>query len=404
MKERQFIAQITHEEELEGFLSEGVQSAYVGFDPTADSLHVGNFMQIMALRRWQQAGHRVVALVGGGTGKIGDPSGKTELRQMLDLPTMAHNIARIRGQLEHFLDLSSPEKGVIVDNADWLDQLAYIPFIRDIGRHFSVNRMLTAECFRQRLEKGLTFLEFNYMLLQSFDFLQLNATQNVSVQIGGDDQWSNMISGVDLVRRINRKRAFCITTPLLTTSDGRKMGKTEQGALWLDAAKTSPFDFFQYWRNVEDQAIRKCFLFLTDLSIDEIDAITSVSGAEINEAKVRLAFEIASLVHGIEEAAKAKAAAAALFGGGGSSGQEPAIFLDAKDCGESIEVLDLLVAAGVCGTKGEARRLIQQGGLSLDGKKVENMKHRVERHEIAGSDGLLIQKGRKHFYRLRFSR
>ena len=404
LRSRELLAQITHEEELEEFLVTGQRVAYIGFDPTADSLHCGSLLQAMTLRRWQKAGHKAVVLVGGGTAKVGDPTGKTDLRKMMTEETIAKNIECMKEQLSRFIDIDEDAKvGVLVNNADWLEKLQYLPFLRDIGRHFSVNRMLTAECFKQRLEKGLTFLEFNYMLLQSYDFLELNKSLYVSIQLGGDDQWSNMLSGVDLVRRVRQKKAFCITTPLLTTSDGRKMGKTEKGAVWLDANKTSTFDFFQYWRNVEDQSVRKCFLYLTDLPVEEVNELCNVDGAAINQAKVRLAYEITKIVHGDASAEKAREAAAKLFEKGGSSGNEPLVLLDSGEYGESKGVLDLMVLAKIVPTKSEARRLIQQGGLSIGGKKVENVKEEISRSLIAEGEGCLVQKGRKSFYRLRFS-
>ena len=401
LKERELLAQITHEEELEEYLAESTRVAYIGFDPTADSLHCGHLMQAMTLKRWQQAGHKAVALMGGGTALVGDPSGKTDLRKMLTEEVLEHNIGVFQKQLGRFIDFEDSSKGQLVNNADWLCSLVYLPFLRDIGRHFSVNRMLTAECFKQRLEKGLTFLEFNYMLLQSYDFLELNRTLDVAIQLGGDDQWSNMLSGVDLVRRVRQEKAFCITTQLLTTAEGKKMGKTEKGAVWLDAEKTSPFDFFQYWRNTEDASVRKCFLYLTDVPVTEVNDLCSKGGAAINEAKVRLAYEITRIVHGEEEAEKAKETAKTLFSKGGSSGGEPEVLLDSADLKDATPILELLTLAKVTPTRSEARRLVDQGGLRLNEEKVTDPKHAVEKSLLESSEGLLVQKGKKHFYRLK---
>lgn len=402
LKERNLLAQITHEEEIEEFLSEGKKSAYIGFDPTADSLHCGHLMQLMTLRRWQKSGHRAVALMGGGTAKIGDPSGKTDLRKLLDDDQLKYNVEKIKAQAARLLDLEDADKGVLVNNADWLDGLSYLPFLRDIGKHFSVNRMLTADCYKQRLEKGLTFLEFNYMILQSYDFLNLNREMDVAIQLGGDDQWSNILSGMELVRRMERKKAFCITTPLLTTADGRKMGKTENGAVWLDATKTSVFDFFQYWRNVEDQSVKTVFLSLTELEVGEIESLCHVEGAKINDAKVRLAFEITKLVHGEEEAQKAQNTAAELFKKGKGSGDEPLVHIEADFFGTEgqVNVLDLLVKAKIAATKSEGRRLVDQGGITIEELKITDMKHMVSIDLLKDGDGCLVKKGRKKFFRL----
>jgi len=407
MRERNLVAQVTHEEELTEHLSSGVRTAYVGFDPTADSLHAGSLMPVMALVRWQQAGHRVIAVVGGGTGLIGDPSGKTDMRQMLTPEGIKKNLAGIRRQLEKFLDLSTPSKGIIVDNADWLTKLEYLPFLRDIGRHFSVNRMLTAECFKNRLEKGLSFLEFNYMLLQSYDFLHLFKQEQCSVQLGGDDQWSNMLSGVDLVRRLTSGKAFCVTTPLLTRPDGGKMGKTEKGAVWLDPEKTSPFEYFQYWRNVEDVMVGPCLRYFTHLPMSEVRRLEALPGAEINEAKKILAFECTRLLHGDTEAGAARESAAALFASGGpagvgGSGSEPQLEISAAAFGDGMLVSDLLVTVGALESKGEVKRLIQQGGIAINGKKVDDMAYKVTLAEF-DEGSCLVKKGKKHYYRIRIS-
>ncbi len=405
MRERGLVAQITHEEELAEHLASGPRTAYCGFDPSADSLHVGSLLPIMGLRRWQAAGHRVVALVGGGTGLIGDPSGKTEMRQMVDEGGLQKNLAGIRAQLERFIDLKDPKRGVLVDNAEWLTDLKYLPFLRDIGRHFSVNRMLAAECFKQRLEKGLSFLEFNYMLLQSYDFLHLYKSQSCTVQLGGDDQWSNMLSGVDLVRRLTGGKAFCVTMPLLTTTDGRKMGKTEKGAVWLDANKTSPFEYYQYWRNVEDAMVEPCLRYFTDLGMPEIRQLAAAQGAAINDVKKRLAWECTRIAHGEAAANEAQESAGRLFGGAGAggAGNEPEHFLDraALEGKPDIGIVDMLAFSGVVETKSEAKRLIQQGGLTVDGAKVADLQARIASTELEKDGGCLVRKGKKHYHRIR---
>ena len=408
MKERGLLAQVTHEPELALHLADpqrAPRTAYIGFDPTAKSLHVGSLVPVMTLRRWQQAGHRVVAVVGGGTSLIGDPSGKTDLRQMLTRDQIRANLDGIKAQLAQFVDFSDPRRAIMVDNADWLAPLNYLTVLREIGTHFSVNRMLTAECFRQRLEKGLSFLEFNYMILQAYDFLHLYRAEACTVQLGGDDQWSNMLAGMELVRRLGGAQAFCLTMPLLTTADGKKMGKTEKGAVWLDPALTSPYDYFQYWRNVEDASVGKCLAYFTELPMAEIHALTAAGGASLNQAKVVLAYEATKLAHGAAEADQAKAAAAALFGTGHSDGGPPApdafvpraLFVDGP-----VAIADLLVAAGVVPSKSEARRLIAQGGLVLNGDKVDDGSKPVPAATLEG-EGCLVKKGKKHYYRLRFS-
>lgn len=403
MKERGLLAQVTHEEELLEHLSSATRTAYMGFDPTADSLHVGSLMSAMTLRRWQKAGHRVVVLVGGGTGLVGDPTGKTDLRKMLTAEDITSNIEKFKVQLSKFLDLSSPDKGVVVNNADWLLKLEYLPFLRDIGKYFSVNRMLTAECFKQRLEKGLTFLEFNYMLLQSYDFLELYKAENVTVQLGGDDQWSNMLGGTDLVRRVTQGKAYCMTTPLLTTSEGKKMGKTEKGAVWLDAEKTTPFDFYQYWRNIDDKDVEKSFYYMTEIPVAEVKTYFE-EGKNINEAKKRLAYEITQFVHSKEAADKARETALNLFSKGGQgTGNEPEHFISSDDFASGLSVLDFLTIGGIVPSKAEARRLVKQGGLSLNGEKVLDVTYLVTDKDMNGEEGCLVRKGKKHYYRLRIS-
>jgi tyrosyl-tRNA synthetase len=404
LKGRGMLAQITHPEELHAHLAEGPRTAYIGFDPTASSLHVGSLMPIMALRRWQQAGHRVIAVVGGGTALVGDPSGKSDMRQMLTREQIDTNMAGIKQQLERFVDMSDPSRGIILNNAEWLVPLHYLEFLREIGPHFSVNRMLTAECFRQRLEKGLSFLEFNYMLLQSYDFLHLYREQACTIQMGGDDQWSNILGGMELVRRlVPNGKSFCITFPLLTTSDGKKMGKTEKGAVWLDADRTSPYEYFQFWRNVEDAKIRDCLAYFTELPMTEVDRLGQLAGAAINEAKVVLAYEATRLLHGEKEASLAREAAAQLFAGASGHGNEPEVVIDRKVLGDGLEVLEFLVITGIAPSKSEARRLVAQGGLVINGQKVEDMSYRVTPNDFLGAEGCLIRKGKKHHYRSRIS-
>lgn len=404
MKDRGMIAQITHEDELSEHISGQPRTAYIGFDPTAASLHVGSLMPIMGLRRWQQAGHRVVALVGGGTALIGDPTGKTDMRQMLTQDQIRSNMDGIKQQLSRFVDFSSPDKGIMVNNADWLAPLMYLPLLREIGPHFSVNRMLTADCFKQRMEKGLSFLEFNYMILQSYDFLHLFRSESCTVQMGGDDQWSNMLGGMELVRRLGAGKAFCLTFPLLTTSDGKKMGKTEKGAVWLDRQQTSPYEYFQFWRNVEDAKVGDCLSFFTDLPMAEVRRLSALEGAKINDAKIVLAHEATKLLHGEAEAVNARESATTLFtAGGNSGGTEPEHTLTAAQTGEGINVLEGLVLAGIIESKAEGRRLLTQGGLTLDGEKITDLGYTMTRSSLEKSEGVLIRKGKKHYYRLRIS-
>lgn len=400
MKERQMMAQVTHEDELIDHLSEAPRTAYAGFDPTADSLHVGHLLPVLGLRRWQQAGHRAIALCGGGTGLIGDPTGRTELRKVLDEDRINQNIEAFKKQLGRFLDFSSPEKGLLLNNAEWLKPLSYLPFLREVGPHFSVNRMLGAECFKQRLEKGLSFLEFNYMIFQSYDFYQLYLDHNCTVQIGGDDQWSNMLGGMELIRRKERGQAFCFTMPLLATSSGKKMGKTEGGAIWLDADKTSPFDLFQYFRNLEDDIIETCLYYFSDLAVSDIKDLLS-PGKNINEAKIVLAFEACKLIHGDEEASKSRDLAAKLFDKSSQGEDAPVVELDGDQFSEGASLLDILAAAKIIPTKSEGRRLMQQGGLQVDGEKANDPKALADLARFSGENGVLVKKGKKGFYRLR---
>lgn len=396
------LAQVTHEDELREYLKTGVRTAYAGFDPTADSLHVGHLLPVLALRRWQQAGHRVIALVGGGTAMVGDPSGKSEMRQMMTEEVIDQRVLRLKKQLSPFIDFSSPEKGIVVNNGDWLKGLMYLPMLREIGVHFSVNRMLSADCFKQRYEKGLSFLEFNYMILQSYDFLHLNKHEDCAVQLGGDDQWSNMLGGMELVRRKEHKQAFCATVPLLVNSQGKKMGKTESGALWLDPNMTSPYDFFQYFRNIDDDMVEKCLFYFTDLSVDEVRHWSGLKDKAINDAKVELAWQATKLVHGEEEANKSKGMASSLFAGGGAAPNAPEVLIDGAHIqGAAINIVDLLTLSKLFPSKSEVRRMIEQGGLSLDGEKVETMELSIDTERLKSKDGILVKKGKKSFHVLK---
>ncbi|HAF31597.1 MAG TPA: tyrosine--tRNA ligase, partial [Anaerovibrio sp.] len=367
LKERGYIAQCTNEDEVRAMLENEKVTFYIGFDPTADSLHVGHFLGLMVMSHLQKAGHRPVCLVGGGTGTVGDPSGRSDMRKMLTDEDIEYNCNQFKKQMARFIDFSDG-KALMVNNGDWLRKLNYIDLLREVGAHFTVNRMLAAECYKNRMEKGLTFLEFNYMIMQSYDFLELHRRYNLKLEMGGDDQWSNIIGGVELTRRITGDAVYGLTFTLLTKSDGQKMGKTAGGALWLDKEKTSPYDFYQYWRNVDDADVERCLALLTFLPMEEVRRLGALEGQEINEAKKVLAYEVTKLVHGQEEADKAKAAAEAVFGGSGSSENMPTIELTAEDAAKKL--VDVLVAADVFGSKGEARRLIQQNGLSLNDEKV----------------------------------
>ncbi len=399
LQERGFVKQITHEDELRDLLGKESVTFYTGYDPTADSLHVGHFLQVMAMAHMQRAGHRPIVLIGGGTTMVGDPSGKTDMRKMLTQEEINQNGERFKKQLSRFLDFSE-DKAIMTNNADWLLDLQYIPFLRDIGRHFSVNRMLTAECFKSRMEKGLSFLEFNYMLMQSYDFLELFKRYGCRLQLGGDDQWSNIISGADLIRRVEAEPAFGMTFTLLTTSEGKKMGKTESGAVWLDPEKTSPYDFYQYWRNVDDADVLNCLALLTFLPMDEVRSLGSLEGAEINRAKEILAYEITKIVHGEDEAAKAEAAAKALFGKGALTDSIPFTEIDKADFSEGMEILTLLECVGLIASRSEGRRLVQQGGLSIEDIKVEDALHIVKESDFKDRT-LMLRKGKKVYHQVR---
>ncbi|HPT78176.1 MAG TPA: tyrosine--tRNA ligase [Candidatus Atribacteria bacterium] len=398
LKERGFIAQTTHEDEIRDMLGKEPVTFYIGFDPTADSLHVGHFIQIMVMMHMQQAGHRPIALVGGGTAMVGDPSGRTDMRKMMTIDTIRHNAESFKKQLSRFLDFSEG-KAVMVNNADWLLDLNYVEFLREIGVHFSVNRMLTAECFRSRLERGLSFLEFNYMLMQSYDFLMLYRKYNCKMQLGGDDQWSNILGGAELIRRVEGGSAYGMTFTLLTTSEGKKMGKTEAGALWLDPAKTSPYDFYQYWRNVDDADVMKCLALLTFLPMDEVRRLGSLKDEKINEAKKVLAYEVTKLVHGREEADKARAAAEALFGGGGEGAEVPGSTISMVQFRENANIIDILLLLGLIPSKGEGRRLIQQGGIYVNDERIDDIGHTLADNDL--KDGsLMIRKGKKVYHKV----
>lgn len=399
LMERGFIEQTTHEKEIRELLEKEKVTFYIGFDPTADSLHVGHFVTVMAMSHMQKAGHRPIALLGGGTGMVGDPTGKTDMRKMLTPEIIKHNVNCFKKQLSRFITFDN-DQAIIVDNGDWLLNLNYVDFLREVGVHFSVNRMLTAECFKQRLEKGLSFLEFNYMLMQSYDFLELYRKFGCKLELGGNDQWSNILGGVELVRRLHGDTAFGMTFSLLTNSEGKKMGKTENGAVWLDAEKTSPYDFYQYWRNVADADVRKCMCLLTFLPMDEINTLCNVEGAAINEAKARLAFEITKIVHGEEEATKAQEAAKAAFAGKGASGSLPTTDLSANLFTDGLDIISLLVDhTKIVATRSEARRLLDQKGIKLDGKPVEAIDFKVTT-DLFTDNALMIQKGKKVFHQV----
>ena len=397
LQERGFIKQLSHEEEIKELLEKEKVTFYIGFDPTADSLHVGHFIALMLMSHMQKAGHRPICLLGGGTGMVGDPSGKDDMRKMLTPEFIAHNIACFKKQMSRFIDFTD-DKAIMVNNADWLMDLNYIQLLREVGVHFSVNRMLAAECFKKRLEKGMTFFEFNYMIMQGYDFWHLFKHHNCVMELGGDDQWSNMLAGVELIRRKEQKPAFCMTCKLLTTSDGRKMGKTEKGALWLDPEKTSPYDFYQYWRNVGDSDVENCLSLLTFLPMDEVRRLGALKDAEINTAKKVLAFEVTKLVHGEEEALKAQQAAEALFGGGGNMENVPTIEISEAD--KTAKIIDVLTANKVFSSKREARQMIAQGGLYLQDAAVTDPEAFLAAEMFDAEGSLLVRKGKKKYFRL----
>ena len=399
LSERGYIEQCTHEDEIKELLEKEKISFYIGFDRTADSLHVGHFIQIMVMMHMQQAGHRPIALLGGGTAMVGDPSGRSDMRQMMTVETIDHNVACFRKQMGRFLDFSD-DKALIVNNGDWLRDLKYVDFLREVGSEFSVNRMLTADCYKTRYEKGLTFLEFNYMLMQSYDFLELYRKYNCKMQLGGNDQWSNILGGVELVRRLDHGQALGMTFKLLTTSEGKKMGKTAKGALWIDEEKTTPYEFYHYWRNVDDADVENCLALLTFLPMDEVRKLGGYKDAKINEAKEVLAYEVTKLVHGEEKAKKAQEAERALFAKGGEGDNVPSVDMKADDFKDGINVLDLYLKAGLIPSKGEGRRLMQQGGIKIKGQAVNDFNLTITLNDFEDNK-LLLQKGKKTFKQIK---
>jgi len=397
---RGIIAQCTNEEKVKELLDNGRISFYVGFDPTADSLHIGHFVQVMVMAHMQRAGHKPIVLVGGGTGKVGDPSGKTDMRKMLTDEGLAYNVSCLKNQLSRFLNFDN-DNAIMVDNGDWLLKLNYVEFLRDIGVHFSVNKMLSAECFKKRLERGLNFIEFNYMLMQSYDFYRLYKDYNCLMEFGGDDQWSNIINGVELIRRKESAEAYGVTFSLLTTSDGVKMGKTVKGAVWLDKEKTPPYELYQYLRNVGDADVIKCLKLLTFVPLEEINEMSKLEGSDINQAKTRLAYEVTKLIHGQDEADKAKSAAESLFAGGADNSDIPSTILDSNLIIDgSISVIDAMVASKLIPSKGEGRRLIQQGGVFVNDVKVDSFDEKISADSLSG-EGVIIRKGKKVYHRLK---
>ncbi len=396
---RGLIAQVTNEKEIKEMINEGKAVFYIGFDPTADSLHVGHFMALCLMKRLQMAGNKPIALIGGGTAMIGDPSGRTDMRQMMTTETIAHNCECFKQQMSKFIDFSDG-KAMMVNNADWLMGLNYIEVLREVGPHFSVNRMLTAECYKQRMEMGLSFLEFNYMIMQSYDFLALFQKYGCNMQFGGDDQWSNMLGGTELIRRKLGKDAYAMTINLLLNSEGKKMGKTQSGAVWLDPNKTTPFEFFQYWRNVGDQDVIKCLKMLTFLPLEEIEKMEAWEGSQLNQAKETLAFELTKLVHGEEEANKALEASKALFAGGGSLENMPTTELsDDKFVDGAIDIISMMVEAGMVASRSEGRRAIEQGGVTVEGEKVTDIGTKFTKEDLSG-EGKIVKKGKKSFNRI----
>ena len=397
LQARGLIAQVTDEPEIRDLVNHGGAKFYIGFDPTADSLHVGHFMALCLMKRLQMAGNTPIVLLGGGTGFVGDPSGRTDMRKMMDPETIRHNCDCFLKQIGRFIEFGEG-KAIVVNNADWLLQLNYIDLLREVGTCFSVNNMLRAECYKQRMEKGLSFFEFNYMIMQAYDFYHLNTHYGCNMQFGGDDQWSNMLAGTELIRKKTGKDAYAMTITLLLNSEGKKMGKTANGAVWLDPNKTTPFEFYQYWRNVSDDDVMKCIRMLTFLSLDEIDAMDQWDDSRINEKKDVLAYELTALVHGEEEAAKARQTSQALFGGGGDDANMPSTAIDDSDLSDgSISVIDMLVKSALAKSKGEARRLIEQGGISIDGEKVGSIDVKVAATALAA--GVILKKGKKVFHK-----
>ena len=400
LKARGLLAQLTDEEEIKELINNGKATFYIGFDPTADSLHVGHFMALCLMKRLQMAGNKPIALIGGGTAMVGDPSGRTDMRQMMTPETIQHNVDCFKKQMERFIDFSDG-KALLVNNADWLMNLNYIELLRDVGAHFSVNRMLTAECYKQIMEKGLSFLEFNYMIMQSYDFFNLYKEYGCNMQFGGDDQWSNMLGGTELIRRKLGKDAYAMTITLLLNSEGKKMGKTQSGAVWLDPKKTSPYDFYQYWRNVADADVLKCLRMLTFLPLEQIDEMDKWEGSQLNKAKEILAYELTALVHGEEEAKKADTAAKSLFAGGAKGGSVPTTEITKDELGEGLQIIEVLEKCKLIPSRGEGRRLVQQGGVRVNEEKVTDI-GTVITAEMCDEDGIImIQKGKKTFHQLK---
>ena len=398
LQARGLIAQVTNEEEIRKMVNEGRAVFYIGFDPTADSLHVGHFMALCLMKRLQMAGNKPIALIGGGTGMVGDPSGRSDMRTMMTVETIQHNCDCFKKQMSRFIDFSEG-KAMIVNNAEWLMNLNYIDFLREIGPHFSVNNMLRAECYKQRMEKGLSFLEFNYMLMQSYDFYELFQRYGCNMQFGGDDQWSNMLGGTELIRRKLGKDAHAMTITLLLNSEGKKMGKTQSGAVWLDPNKTTPFEFYQYWRNVGDADVLKCLRMLTFLPLEQIDEMDKWEGSQLNQAKEILAYELTSLVHGEEEAKKAQESARALFAGGAAAEMPTAELSDADFSDGSIDLLSIVQKSGLCASRSEARRNVEQGGVSVDGEIVKDIKAVYTKEQLSG-EGIVVKRGKKNFRRV----
>lgn len=398
--ERGFIEQCTHEKELRELLEKEKVTFYIGFDATADSLTAGHFLTIMAMMHMQKAGHRPIALLGGGTTMIGDPSMRSDMRQMMTIEQIQHNASCFKEQLSHFISFDN-DGAILENNANWLLDLNYVNFLRDVGIHFSVNKMLTAECYKSRMEQGLTFFEFNYMLMQSYDFLELNRRYDCCLEMGGNDQWSNILGGVDLIRRKEQKPAYGLTFKLLTTSDGKKMGKTQKGAVWLDPAKTSPYDFYQYWRNIEDAKVEECLGLLTFLPMDEVRRLGALEGAEINKAKEVLAYEITKIVHGEEEAKKAQAAAKALFVSGGVAGSIPTYTYPADRLAEGVDIISILVDTKLAPTRSEARRLVNQGGVTVNDVKVPAFDAVYGSKDFNENQAFMVKKGKKSFFQIK---
>ena len=396
--ERGLIAQVTDEKEIKELVNNGKAVFYIGFDPTADSLHVGHFMALCLMKRLQMAGNKPIALIGGGTAMIGDPSGRTDMRQMMTAETIQHNVDCFKEQMSKFIDFSDG-KAMLVNNADWLMDLNYVEVLREVGAHFSVNRMLTAECYKQRMEKGLSFLEFNYMIMQSYDFYALYQKYGCNMQFGGDDQWSNMLGGTELIRRKLGKDAYAMTINLLLNSEGKKMGKTQSGAVWLSAEKTSPYDFYQYWRNVDDSDVIKCLKMLTFLPLEEIAVLEKLEGAEINKAKEVLAYEVTKLIHGEEEATKAQTTARAVFGAGATDENMPSTDITSAEINEGVQILDLLLKCGLISSKGEGRRLVQQNGIAVNDSKVSDMFMPITA-DLFTDNELVIKKGKKVYHKV----